>query len=336
MNNHRVAIIGLGGVAQIMHLPALLKTKDVEITAVCDIDFNKAKNVGKKYGVKNIYKDVDLMLKENENLKSAIIAVSTDMHSNVALKCIDAGLNVFIEKPIARNYKEALKIVEAAEKKNSLLMVGMNNRFRGDIMMQRSFVKAGEIGNLFFAKAGWLKTRSSYTKWFLEKDKSGGGVFLDNGIVMLDIGMWMFNFPEVKSVSAINFYHNTRSVEDSNFTMIRFNNNSAISIEVSWSFLRGGEFYYCNVYGDKGSSSINPLRIFKKMDVELLEITPKTTKILTNIEKSSFDFQMKHFIGAAKGIHKLVSTGKEAIKIMQIVDAVYKSAKSGKEVLLKS
>lgn len=212
-------------------------------------------------------------------------------------------------------------------------MVGMNNRFRGDVMLQRSFILAGEMGNLFYIKTGWLKTQSSNTRWFTEKDKSGGGVFLDNGIVMLDLGMWMFGFPEVYSVTGINYFHNTKSVEDSNFTLVKFKNKACLTIEVSWSFLRGGEFFYCNVYGEKGSSSINPLRVFKKMDSELYEITPKTKKD-TGATKSSFEYQLKHFIGALKGHHKLLSSGKEALKVMQVVDAVYKSAKLGKEIIL--
>jgi len=57
---------------------------------------------------------------------------------------------------------------------------------------------------------------------FVDRDKSGGGVFLDNGIVMLDIGLWMLGFPEVHSVTAINYSHNTTSVEDSNFTFVKF------------------------------------------------------------------------------------------------------------------
>lgn len=333
MNKLRTAVIGLGGIAQIMHLPNLLKIKDVEISAVCDIDFSKAKNIGKKYNIKKVYKDIDLLLKENNDLKAAVISVPTDMHLSIAMKCFDAGLSVFVEKPIARNYKETLKMVNIAAEKNCLLMVGMNNRFRNDTMLQRSFIKAREIGELFYIKTGWLKTQSSTTKWFLERDKAGGGVFLDNGIVMLDLGLWMFDFPETASVSALNYHHNTKSIEDSNFTFVRFKNGSALTIEVSWSFLRKKEFYYCNVYGKLGSSSINPLKIFKKINSDLLEVTPKTPGIPNNMIKSSYEFQMKHFIGAAKGLHNLVSTGKDALKVMKIVDAVYKSAKSGKEVL---
>ncbi|MBN1634157.1 MAG: Gfo/Idh/MocA family oxidoreductase [Ignavibacteria bacterium] len=333
MEKLKTAVIGLGGVAQIMHLPHLIKMKDVEISAICDIDFSKAKFIGRKYNIKKVYKDIELLLKENDDLKTAVISVPTDMHSSIALKCFDAGLNVFVEKPVARNYEETLKMVKTAVDNDCLFMVGMNNRFRADTMLQRSFIKASEIGELFYIKTGWLKTQSSNTRWFLEREKAGGGVFLDNGIVMLDLGLWMFDFPEIASVSALNYYHKSKSVEDSNFTFVRFRNGSALTIEVSWSFLRKKEFYYCDVYGKLGSSSINPLKIFKKISNDILEVTPKTSKIQKNMNKDSFEFQMKHFIGAVKGMHKLVSSGKDALKVMQIADAVYKSDISGKEVL---
>jgi predicted dehydrogenase len=214
-------------------------------------------------------------------------------------------------------------------------MVGMNNRFRTDIMMQRTFVKSKEVGNLFYVKTGWLKMKSSKEKWFMEADKAGGGVFVDNGIAMLDLGMWMLGFPEVKSVSAINYYHNTKSVEDSNFTLVKFKNGSALTIEVSWSFLRSKEFYYCNVYGTNGSTSINPLRILKKMDTELFDITPKGFKQSLDEIKSSYEFQLKYFLSTINGMNNLVSSGKEALSVMQVVDIVYKAAKSGKEIMVK-
>jgi predicted dehydrogenase len=160
-------------------------------------------------------------------------------------------------------------------------------------------------------------------------------VFFDNGIVMLDLGLWMLDFPEVKSISAINYYHNTKSVEDSNFTLIRFKNKTALTIEVSWSFLRDKEFFYCNVFGTKGSSSINPLRIHKKMNNELFDMTPNITKNAASMVRSSFEFQLKHFIGCVRGMHKLVSSGAEALKVMQIVEGIYKSAKLGKEIYFK-
>jgi predicted dehydrogenase len=335
MEKTKVAVIGLGGIAQVMHLPALLKLREAEIEAICDKDFSKAKNIAKKYSIKKVYKNVDDLLSENPEINAVIIATPTDTHLDISIKCLEAGKHILVEKPIALDHKEAEKIVEAAEKNNKILMVGMNNRFRTDVMMQRTFVKSKEVGNVFYVKTGWLKMKSSSEKWFTETGKAGGGVFVDNGIAMLDLGMWMLGFPEVKSVSAINYTHNTKTVEDSNFTLVKFKNGSALTIEVSWSFLRSKEFYYCNVYGTNGSTSINPLRILKKMDTELFDITPKGFKQSPNEIKSSYEFELKYFLSTINGTNNIVSSGKEALSVMRVVDNVYKSAKLGKEIIFK-
>ena len=334
MEKIKFAIVGLGGISQVMHLPILSKISEIEITAICDKDFAKVKHIAKKYNIHKYYKEIDDLLSENPEINAVIIATRTDSHRDIAIKCLKAGKNILVEKPLARNYKESLEIVEESEKHKQILMVGMNNRFRNDAMLQRSFIRAKEIQDVFYVKTGWLKTQSSNQKWFIERDIAGGGVFIDNGIAMLDLGLWMLDFPEVKSVSSINYYHNTKSVEDSNFTLVKFKNTSALTIEVSWSLLRSKEFYYCNVYGKSGSTSINPLRVYKKIETSLMEITPKNIKPVTDL-KSSYESELKHFINVIKGKDKLISSGQEALKVMQIVDTVYKSAKAGKEIIIK-
>ncbi|MBP9191186.1 MAG: Gfo/Idh/MocA family oxidoreductase [Ignavibacteria bacterium] len=335
MSKVKIAIVGLGGITQVVHLPILSKMDDVEITAVCDSDLSKCRNIAKKYNVEKYYKDVDKMLNENPEVSAVIIATQTNFHKDVSLKCLQAEKDILIEKPIARNYIEAKKIVDAAKTHKRKIMVAMNNRFRNDMMLQRTFTKAKELGEIFYIKAGWIRPQSSNQKWMLEKEKSGGGVFLDNGIAMLDLGLWLLDFPEVKSVTASNFNHYTRSVEDSSIAMIKFKNNTTFTIEVSWSLLREGELFYCNVYGKEGSSSINPFTIYKRMDGELYNITPKKIATPANVFKKSYEYELQHFIGAVAGKHNIISTGDDALKAIQIVDAVYKSAKTGREVIIK-
>ena len=335
MSKVKLAIVGLGGIAQVIHMPILSRMEEVEITAVCDSDLSKCKNIASRYNVGKYYKDIEKMLEENPEISAVIIAAQTNVHKDISIKCLQAEKDILIEKPIARNYKEAKEILDAAKLYKKKIMVAMNNRFRNDMMMQRTFTKAKELGDVFYIKAGWVKPQSSNQKWMLEKDKAGGGVFLDNGIAMLDIGMWLLGFPEVKSVSAMNYFHNTKSVEDSSIAMIKFKNNTTLTIEASWSLLREGELFYCNVYGKEGSSSINPFKIYKRMDGELYNITPKKIVTPSNVFKKSYEYELKHFVGAVAGKHNIISNGDDALKVMEIVDAVYKSAKAGKEIIIK-
>lgn len=335
MSKTQLAVAGLGAIAQVNHIPILSKMSDVEITAVCDLDYSKSKSIAAKYGIKKSYKDFDKLLDENPEISAVIITAQTDAHKELALKSFAAGKDVLVEKPIARNYAEAEDIVEAAKKYKRKLMIGMNNRFRNDAMLMKTFVKGKEIGEPFYVKAGWIKTQSSGQKWFLEKEKSGGGVFLDNGIVMLDLGMWMLNFPEPHSVSAVNYNHNTKNVEDSNITLIKFKNGSTLSIETSWSLQREGELFYCNVFGKTGSAAINPLRIYKKMNDKLFNITPNKLQLPSNQFKKSYEFELQHFVKVINNEAEIISGGDEALSRMKIVDAIYKSAQAGKEVIIK-
>jgi len=334
MEKTRVAIAGLGGIAQITHLPVLSRMPDVEIVAVCDTDKAKAKNVAMRYGIKNHSSNIEDLLK-NSDPECLIVAVPTNFHKEVVLAAVQNGLHVLVEKPISRTLSEAQEMVDAAKRQKRILMVGMNNRFRPDIMMQESFISAKELGNIFYIKTGFLRKRSTVENWSVRKEESGGGVLMDLGIVLIDIILWLLKFPKVKSVTAANYYHTFKSVEDSSFVFIRFENNTTVNIETSWTLLRENDIFYCNVYGSQGSSSINPLRIYKMIRGTLVNITPLKIEKPANIFKRSYEYELRHFINAVRNSIDPVSSGVEALEGMRIVDAAYKSIRVGKEIVLK-
>lgn len=334
MEKTKVLISGLGGIAQIAHLPIISKMENVEIAGVCDIDKSKSKTIAAKYGVKSFYTKLDDMLKECE-ADALIVTSPTYLHKEQAIKGFEHKLNVLVEKPLALNYNEAAAIVDASKAAKKILMVGMNNRFRPDLMMQESFISAKELGEIFYVKTGFLKKRSTVENWSLNKTESGGGVVMDLGIVMLDIALWLLKFPKVKSVSAVNYYHTFKDVEDSSFVLIRFQNNSTLAIEASWTLHREDDLFYCNVYGKEGSSQINPLKIYKRMHGTLVNVTPLKMEKPANIFKRAYEYELNHFINSVRNNTPNLSTGTEALERMKIVDAIYKSAKQGKEVVFK-
>ena len=139
----------------------------------------------------------------NEGLHAVIVATSTDAHRDATLAALQAGCDVLVEKPIARRYSEAVEMADAAREAKRKLMVGMNHRFRPDTMLLKSFIEGKELGKVFYTKCGWLRKRSSDSAWVTQKEKSGGGVFVDLGIPMLDLAFWLMGYPEVRRVSAV-------------------------------------------------------------------------------------------------------------------------------------
>jgi predicted dehydrogenase len=160
-------------------------------------------------------------------------------------------------------------------------------------------------------------------------------VVLDLGIVMFDLTFWMMGYPEVNEVIAANYSHNTKEVEDSSVVFIRMKNGSTITIESSWSFESDQDFFYCDVFGTDGSGSLNPFRILKRMHGNLVNVAPVSHETPVSLYRKSYENELRHWIGSLRGLHPLASTGEEAVHRMKIVDAIYKSAKSGKSARLQ-
>jgi len=334
MEKTKVLIIGLGGIAQIAHLPILAKMDNIQIAGLCDVDKSKVKSVASKYGVKDYFFKIDDML-ENVKADCCIVCSPNNLHKEHAVKALDKKLHVLVEKPLSRNYDEGLAIVEAAKKNGMKLMVGMNTRFRPDIMMQESFISANELGEIFYIKAGFLKKRSTGENWSMIKNEAGGGVFMDLGIAVLDTALWLLKFPKIKSVSAVNYYNIVEDVEDSTFVMLRIENGATVNLEASWSLHRQDDLFYVNVYGKEGSAAINPLKIYKRMHGTIVNVTPLKMENPSNIFKRSYEYELIHFFKSIQEDKQLISSGTEALERLKIVDAVYKSAKLGKEIIFK-
>lgn len=329
----RLGVVGLGWISQLVHLPILKKLPEAEIVAVCDRDKSRAHLVGEKFGIDRVYTDLDKML-ESETLTALVIATPTDSHKDIALAGMTAGLDVLIEKPIARTYAEAVAVADTAKELKRKVMVGMNHRFRPDTMVLKSFLQGKELGKILYTKAGWLRKRTGDRAWVVQKEKSGGGVFLDLGIVMLDLTFWLMDFPAVKKVSATHFNTTTKSVEDTSLVMISMKNGAVIQLEVSWSMLLTNDVYYYQIFGTDGSAGLNPLRINKELHGNLVNMAPAKMEPPQNLYKRSYENELKHFLGAVNDVHPVISTAAEAVERMRIVEAIYKSVRTGKEVNL--
>lgn len=336
MERTGIALIGAGNIAQSIHLPILTKLPNSKLLAICDRNLSKAKVLAEKYEIPYVCRTVEELLKI-DTLQAVDICTSTDAHLETTLACIESNLDCLVEKPLARTTHEAKQIVSAANKRQTKLMVGMNHRFRPDTNTLKNYIEQGQLGNVYYVKCGWLKQRSSDAKWMAQAEKSGGGVMLDLGIVMIDLLMHVFSYKPVRSVNASMFYHQTRSVEDVVVATINFVDGSVATLETSWSLMRPDDLYYCNVYGKKGSAYINPFKVIKQEGTGFSTFTNENTmqSRVTQYTKS-YESEIKHFINAVQDILPVVSTGWEAIERMKIVEAMYTSARERCEVLLEN
>lgn len=330
MNAVNIGLIGAGEIAQNFHLPIHFRLPNVNLFAIYDRNKSKAQHIAEKYNIPHVFTSIDEMLKLDE-LTAVDLCTSTDVHSEFAVAAIEAGKHTLIEKPLARNYQEAKSILEAEQKSDVKVMVATNQRFRYDAKMLKSYVLHNEIGNIFYVHGSWLQQKRN-AEWRQQIEKSGGGVLIDLGISLIDSLMWISDFPKISSVSANTFKHLTSKVEDVCIANIKFENGSIATMEMSWSLFSSRNSFAFNVYGSKGSAKINPLQLYKENGDVYHPVT--NTDIHSNIEifRKSFESEIKHFIRAVQGFTPIISTVKEAVIIMKIIDAMYKSANEGIEI----
>ena len=331
MEKTKIGIIGLGGIAQLVHLPNLTKLSNVNVVSVAEINKNRLNTIADKFNIPERHTDYKELLNKSE-IEAVIIATPTSTHKEVAVTCLKAKKDILVEKPLARTYAEAKPIVDAAKRNKKKIMVGMNLRFRPDAMLLRSILNSGELGDAFYIKCTWVRRQSSKEKWFTRKVESGGGVIIDLGISLLDLSLWLLDYPPVESVSTQCFYQNIKNVEDTAISFLRCKSTQAISIETSWSMQVVKDIFSLIVYGTKGTASMNPFRVYKKMEEQFIDLTPSQTDTAMTAFKKSYQNELKKFIGAVRGLNPVFSSGDEALSRMKVVDAMYQSSKQKAEM----
>ncbi len=333
MKETKIGIIGLGGVAQLIHLPILSKLKNVKINAVAEINKNRLKTVAGNFNIPNKFTDYKKMLEEVE-LDAVIVATPTKSHSEIAIEAMKQGKDVLIEKPIAINYEEAKRVDDAARKYKRKAIVGMNFRYRPDAMLLKSLINSGEIGTPFYVRCGWTRKQSSTEKWIQRRKEAGGGVLFDLGIVLLDLGIWLIDYPPIKSVSAQTFSHKVKGVEDSAVGFIRFKNSAVLNFEVSWSLHSEKDSFNLTVFGTEGTGHLNPFRAYKKIESTRIDYTPASSANPKNLFKKSYENELKYFISVIQGSSNILSSSAEALTRMKLLEALYESAQKHSEVII--
>lgn len=329
----RVGLVGLGAAAQISHIPALKKIEDLELVALCDRDPEKGARVAQKFQVAKAYNRFEELL--SEDLDVVDICTPNYLHAPMAVAAMEAGMHVFCERPLARSAEEAAGMVKAAKKHDRLLMCSVQHRFRPDAQLLRKFLEKGELGEIFFTKAGWLRQRTQWDsdEWRRQKRESGGGVVLDLGFQMLDLALWIMGSPKVESVTASLHRSRKGEVEDNAIAFFRLGTGATLTLEVTWGLLMEKDFAYVNLFGSGGAALLNPLRVHKGMHGTLVNVTPQVDTP-RNQYKQSMEAQLEHLADALRKGGRPMGAADEILPVMELLDAVYRSAEQGKEVRL--
>ncbi len=356
MGKIKVGIVGVGGIGKGVHLPAWMDNSKVEVVALCDIIQERAEKAAKEYGIKHIFTDYREFI-NFEDIDVIDICTPNYLHSTIAVKALEKGKHVFCEKPDAINVEEVLKMKKASEDFEKLLMVMRNNRFTASSQFLKNYIHQGNMGEIYAAKCGWVRRRGIPGKggWFTTKEQSGGGPLIDLGVHMIDLAIWLMGNPTPVSVVGSTYckfanddtkadsehakFGDTNNdgifdVEDLTMGFIKFNNGACLSIEFSWASNIESENKYVELLGTKMGSkwhSIdNKLKLFGETTGSTIDLSPNLDTRGGDGHKSNID----HFVECITNDVQPIFTPQQGVDMIKILEAIYKSAETGKEIVL--
>lgn len=357
MEKVRLGFIGCGGIANGKHLPAYKGNPNAELVAFCDLIIERAEKAKKEYGTEDakVYQDYKELLKD-ESIDAVLVLTHNSEHCRITVDALNAGKHVLCEKPMALNYEEAKKMIEARDRSGKALTIGYQSRFRADSVYLKELCDQNEFGDIYYAEATALRRRSVPT-WgvFIDEEKQGGGPLIDIGTHALDLTLYMMNnyepaFCVGKTFHKLNKQTNTGNswgdwdteaftAEDSAFGFIVMKNGAVINLRSSWAlnYVDAKEAVTL-ICGDKGGADMptgGELRINGVKNGRQYVMTPnlKAGSVAFfegNKNPSPSDFEAASFINKILGKGELTVTAEQAACVTRILEGIYVSEKTGK------
>ncbi len=349
----KIGIVGAGGIAG-YHVKGYAKA-GAEVVAVCDSDASRAQATAKQFSIPKTYDSLEAMLTGEKGLQAVSICVPNKFHAPLAIAAAKAGKHVFCEKPPAMNAAEAKQMAEAAKAAKVHLMFDFNNRARPESMALKRYIDDGTVGKINSAQAAWIRRCGipGYGGWFTQKALSGGGPTIDL-LHMLDLALWFMGCPEPAWVSGnifSDFAHDstyagpwglptikggTMDVETAAHACITFKTGQILFTRMSWAEMNEREEVSVTFQGGKGGGRVARLFGIDGVDDTAIDLCklfthenglPVNRDVIVPPDASMGRINaVVNFVQTIEGAAKPLSNADEGVKLMKIIEAIYRSA----------
>ena len=347
MSELRMGVVGLG--MGMGHARGYLSHPQAELVALCDEDAPKLARQAAELGVEQTYEDAGEMFSK-ANLDAVSIAVPNKFHAPLTIAALKNGLHVLCEKPMARTAPEAERMLTAARAAGKSLMINFSFRFSDMSYALKEQVDAGVVGDIYFGRSVWHRRRGipKFGGWFGIKEMSGGGPLIDLGVHRLDLALWLMGYPEPVAVSGSAYdpigskqartERQEYDVEDVACGLIKFANGATLVLEASWALnIKENELMITSLYGTKGGLVQRNVEGGSGFEAEIYteEGESHFTKKLDR-RTDSAPQSYHEFVDSILNKRQPIASGEDGLKVMKILDGIYKSAATGREVRYRS
>lgn len=342
----KYALIGCGRIAT-NHMKAALNN-DLEIVAVCDVIPEKMEELLSKHDINNDtsirrYEDYKKMI---EDIKPELVSIATEsgIHAEIALYCIEKGVNLIIEKPMAMSIEDADKIIELSEAKGVKVSACHQNRFNVAIQQLRKAIEAGRFGKLSHGSihVRWNRNEGYYTQapwrgtWAQD-----GGALMNQCIHGIDLLRWMMGdeIEEIYGVTRQQLHHYLEA-EDVGMAVVKFKNGAIGTIEGTTNVYPKNLEETLYIFGEKGTvkiggTSTNNIDVWDFADETEEDCKNKGLKEETsNVYGNGHTSLFNDVIDAIKTDRKPYVDAIAGRNALEVVLAIYKSQRTGMPITI--
>jgi predicted dehydrogenase len=320
--------------------------EEAVLVALCDLNEDRLRQVAEETHPWRTYTRWEDVVSDPE-IDAVAIALPNALHEPVAIRALEAGKHVLCEKPLAMNAAQGERVVATARRLNRKLMVHFNYRFQAPSQCIKEAIDAGVLGHIYFARTVWHRKRGipNLGSWFTQKSMAGGGALIDLGIHRLDLALWLMGYPRPVSVSGTTYNQLGRNlaeaagkvfdVDDLAAAFIRFENGASLVLEASWaSNTDKREDQSTQLFGLNAGAVIRnwdegyqyEARIFRPEGDDVISEYPRWPDWV--------ETPQQHFCRAILNNTEPMATGEQGLLVMRLLDAIYESAATGREVRL--
>ncbi len=343
----RIGIIGAGGIAS-AHLAAYRQVPGVQIRAVCDVVAGKAEEFIRRHAVEEAeaFTDHRRLLAE-DSIEAVSVCTPHQFHHRPTVDALLAGKHVMCEKPMAASLAQAMEMVEAAERAGRILTIGFQSRYDANVDLARRVVVSGQLGAIYYVETGGGRRRGIPGGSFVKRDTAGGGALLDIGCYSLDTVLHMLGHPRALRVAGMTaapfagrppYRERGIEVEDFAAAWVRLETGATLLFKIAWA-MHADSLGTSLLLGDEGGLRIEAPGGLGDAGVRRLELfhdmggMPVHTELplARSDEPRPFLRKIGHFIAAVRSHGQAPIPGHQVLRSMAIIDAIYRSAQSGRE-----
>lgn len=351
-----IGIIGAGSISE-YHIGPYLNTGKCRVKAIADINIDFAEKRAKQFGIEDVYSDYRELLKD-ESIDAVSIVTPTFTHKEIMTEAIKAGKHILCEKPPALNAQETKECCELAKKSDKVIMYGLVCRFGSHLQFLKEYADSGKMGKIMTVEAQRIERCSQINGWFTNKKMSGGGPLIDAVIHELDSALYVMGYPKPKVVVGYTSDINkdlpsrikgsnsgwmpadtslkvTRDVENVASGYVTFENGSTLFVKTSTVLNTVSQGTFVEFCGEKAGAILRPFTAGNEL--ELMDTSENYIREFKPLldKKDIFQEQISHFVDCCTNGTKCMSTLDEVVRLMEIIDAIYKSAETGMPVIFE-